>query len=127
MTSGRQFHQQQSLAFLYLPIAQEYRVNFNQLLAIMAPKSLFLASAVAAVFAIGSHAREIHFSSNSRLLGQQLLGTEEEDMFLASPKFFGLSTYAGVPYVHCLAGDDEEVEKYDIAILGAPFDTVSWI
>jgi agmatinase len=26
--------------------------------------------------------------------------------------------------VHCLANDGEEVEKYDIAIMGAPFDTV---
>jgi hypothetical protein len=39
--------------------------------------------------------------------------------------FAGLTTYANLPYVHCLAAKDEEVGKYDIAILGAPFDTVS--
>ena len=26
--------------------------------------------------------------------------------------------YANLPYVHCLAADGEEVEPYDIAILG---------
>jgi len=40
-------------------------------------------------------------------------------------KFFGLTTFANLPYVHCLAPDGEEVEKFDIAVLGAPFDTVS--
>jgi hypothetical protein len=39
--------------------------------------------------------------------------------------FAGLTTFANLPYVHCLAGSDQDVEKYDIAILGAPFDTVS--
>ncbi|KAF2277339.1 Arginase/deacetylase [Westerdykella ornata] len=37
--------------------------------------------------------------------------------------FSGLLTYANLPYVHCLAPEWQEVEKYDIAILGAPFDT----
>lgn len=45
---------------------------------------------------------------------------------ISGSKFRGLSTYANLPYVHCLsAGTDDEVEDYDIAILGAPFDTVS--
>ncbi|KAK5168351.1 uncharacterized protein LTR77_006921 [Saxophila tyrrhenica] len=35
----------------------------------------------------------------------------------------GIATYANLPYVHCLANDGEEVEKYDIAVMGAPFDT----
>jgi len=39
--------------------------------------------------------------------------------------FGGLMTYANLPYVHCLAAEGEEVEKYDVAVLGAPFDTVS--
>lgn len=37
--------------------------------------------------------------------------------------YSGLMTYANLPYVHCLASDGENVEKYDIAIVGAPFDT----
>ena len=38
--------------------------------------------------------------------------------------FFGLTTYAHLPYVNCLKPDDSGPGKYDIAILGAPFDTV---
>ena len=44
---------------------------------------------------------------------------------ISQPKFAGLATYANLPYVHCLAKEGEEVEAFDIAVLGAPFDTVS--
>ncbi|KIX94923.1 uncharacterized protein Z520_09233 [Fonsecaea multimorphosa CBS 102226] len=37
-------------------------------------------------------------------------------------KYSGLSTFANLPWVHCLSPDDN-VDKYDIAFLGAPFDT----
>ena len=40
-------------------------------------------------------------------------------------QYGGLMTYANLPYVHCLAAEDEEVDGYDIAVVGAPFDTVS--
>ncbi|KFY45813.1 hypothetical protein V494_00746 [Pseudogymnoascus sp. VKM F-4513 (FW-928)] len=43
---------------------------------------------------------------------------------VSGSKFRGLTTYANLQYVHCLAAEkDGEVEDYDIAILGAPFDT----
>ena len=42
---------------------------------------------------------------------------------LSSALYSGLTTYANLPYVHCLANDEENIERYDIAILGAPFDT----
>jgi len=42
---------------------------------------------------------------------------------ISTANFGGLTTFANLPYVHCLAKEDS-VEKYDIAILGAPFDTV---
>jgi agmatinase len=48
-----------------------------------------------------------------------------DDIDISGSKFRGVSTYANLPYVHCLGGKDEDIEKYDIAILGAPFDTVS--
>ncbi|KAI6844246.1 Arginase/deacetylase [Hortaea werneckii] len=35
----------------------------------------------------------------------------------------GLMSYANLPYVQCLASDDQDVDRYDIAIVGAPFDT----
>ena len=44
---------------------------------------------------------------------------------ISSARYAGLTTYANLPYVHCLAGEAEQIQKYDIAILGAPFDTVS--
>lgn len=74
-------------------------------------------------------------------------GLDDED--ISQAKFAGLTTFANLPYVHCLAAGDDEgeeeeeedgkknkkekrrkrksvgVEKFDIAILGAPFDTVS--
>lgn len=46
------------------------------------------------------------------------------DQDISSALFSGLTTYANLPYVHCLSKHDDDVEKYDIAILGAPFDTV---
>ena len=70
-------------------------------------------------------AREIVFPPV--LNTQQLFGTYNSpfDQDISTPLFNGLSTYAGLPYVHCLAPAEHEVERYDIAILGAPFDTVS--
>lgn len=51
---------------------------------------------------------------------------------VSSGPFAGLETFANLPYVYCLKGLKEgkveafgEDEKFDIAFLGAPFDTVS--
>lgn len=56
-------------------------------------------------------------------------GLPDEDVdILYGSQFSGLATYARIPYVNCLSDDDDDEEgggKYDIAILGAPFDTVS--
>ncbi|KAE9372747.1 arginase [Stipitochalara longipes BDJ] len=38
-------------------------------------------------------------------------------------EFFGLTTFANLPYVNCFSPDETDAAKYDIAILGAPFDT----
>lgn len=67
--------------------------------------------------------REITFPPVSGFLGQEIIDSKGIDITTGSA-FAGLMTYANLPYVHCLAGDDEDIEKYDIAILGAPFDTV---
>ncbi|KAH0368949.1 Arginase/deacetylase, partial [Aureobasidium melanogenum] len=48
-----------------------------------------------------------------------VLGHESID--ITGAKFAGLTTFANLPYVHCL--DESGNEKYDVAILGAPFDT----
>ena len=77
------------------------------------------------ILAWTSDARKISFPPISGYHAQQpVFGQEGIDISTGSV-FVGLTTYANLPYVHCLAGKDVEVEKYDIAILGAPFDTVS--
>jgi agmatinase len=73
-------------------------------------------------------AREIVFPPTSGYTTDQtILGAGYNDPDISQARFAGMSTYANLPYVHCLAaeGEGEEVEKFDIAILGAPFDTVS--
>ena len=72
------------------------------------------------------NAREISFPSISGFSSDQtVMGIITPDIHQA--KFGGLSTFAHLPYVHCLAADTEDVEKFDIAVLGAPFDTVSHV
>jgi agmatinase len=45
------------------------------------------------------------------------------DQDLSAALYSGLTTYANLPYVHCLGADGKDVEPYDIAVVGAPFDT----
>ncbi|KAI5369503.1 Putative ureohydrolase [Septoria linicola] len=77
-----------------------------------------------AAFAVASSAREITFPP----VVQHPLGAFNIDVTpglsedISQAKFAGLTTYANLPYVHCLSAEDD-VEPYDIAILGAPFDT----
>ncbi|KAI0517131.1 arginase [Xylaria bambusicola] len=76
-----------------------------------------------------SRAREWQFpQAAAAAAAQQPLGRVSDDNddvdILYGSQFNGLNTYARVPYVNCLS--NEEVAngaKYDIAILGAPFDT----
>jgi hypothetical protein len=70
-----------------------------------------------------SAAREITFQPVSGFANQQLLSHGGE-VDVTRSAFAGLTTYANLPYVHCLAREGEKVDKFDIAILGAPFDTV---
>jgi agmatinase len=74
-----------------------------------------------------ANAREIVFPSTSgyHTSNDQVILGGYNDPDISQPMFAGLSTYANLPYVHCLAAEGKEVEKFDIAILGAPFDTVS--
>ncbi|EUC50566.1 hypothetical protein COCMIDRAFT_81424 [Bipolaris oryzae ATCC 44560] len=70
-----------------------------------------------------AYTREITFPPVSGYGSQQAFpqGLFETDVTQA--KFAGLTTYASLPYVHCLAPEGDDVEPFDIAILGAPFDT----
>jgi agmatinase len=60
-----------------------------------------------------------------KLEGQHRLSvTGDDDVnIVTGSRFHGLKTFANLPYVFCFA-EQEETAKYDIAILGAPFDTV---
>jgi len=72
-----------------------------------------------------SNARDIVFPPVSGYTTDQAILGGYNDIDISQAKFAGLTTYANLPYVQCLAPAGEEVEKFDIAILGAPFDTVS--
>jgi agmatinase len=52
------------------------------------------------------------------------LGSDEDVDIISGSQFNGLRTYANIPYVNCLVDSEAESRKYDIAIIGAPFDTV---
>jgi len=42
---------------------------------------------------------------------------------VSGSQFRGLQTYANLPYVNCFADREGDENSYDIAIVGAPFDT----
>ena len=74
-----------------------------------------------------SIAREIVFPPSVAIQGtnQKLLAIPDfpDEANLAEfQKYAGLTTFANLPWVHCLSSD-EDVAKYDIALLGAPFDS----
>jgi agmatinase len=84
----------------------------------------------ALAFASLLQAREIVFPPTSGyqqpLRGNSFGALEYETDDISEPLYNGLNTFANLPYVHCLANSTlsaEDVEKYDIAIVGAPFDT----
>lgn len=52
-------------------------------------------------------------------------GLQHEDVdIISGSQFSGLKTYANLPYLNCVSDDEAKDKPYDIAILGAPFDTV---
>lgn len=87
-----------------------------------------------------AHARDIVFPPVTGYLplqgqaAQQQFSSEDEpiehiqDGATTPGVMSGLMTFANLPYVHCLkdlkAESVAETDKFDIAFLGAPFDTV---
>lgn len=74
------------------------------------------------------HAREITFPPvagfGRDLYQTPLSGNLRSEIDVSTGSAFnGLMTFANLPYVHCLS-KDKDIDKYDIAFLGAPFDTV---
>lgn len=78
-----------------------------------------------------AYSREIVFPPvagiSDRVPGQTPLRLDtgdEDDVDLSTDSVGGLTSVAHLPYVPCFAPrTDEEIDKYDIAVLGAPFDT----
>ena len=54
--------------------------------------------------------------------GQSVLQHGDNVDIVTGSAFSGLMTFANLPYSNCFV--DDGVAGYDIAILGAPFDTV---
>ncbi|KAK8191958.1 arginase family-domain-containing protein [Phyllosticta capitalensis] len=97
------------------------------------PSSLWLLHAIALASTSISHAtaRDIAFPplspyaspfQNQDPLLAPLGGTPFTDKIGNAP-WAGLTTFAKLPHVHCLAVEREGKERFDIAVLGAPFDT----
>ncbi|QIX01557.1 hypothetical protein AMS68_007074 [Peltaster fructicola] len=79
----------------------------------------------AALLAGTATARDIAFPKLSPYQNSLAAATFDEisnGADISSARFHGMTTYANTPYVHCLS-NDSHIEVYDIAILGAPFDT----
>lgn len=72
-------------------------------------------------FALVNVAHSLEAQNNFRYLAQTPLSTAPT--FDTEDTPWGLTTYANIPYLPCLSKRDGL--KYDIAVLGAPFDTVS--
>ena len=68
--------------------------------------------------------RDINFPTVSGIKRLQQPLTNDDDVDIATGSdFSGLMTFANLPYANCFS--DSDVDAYDIAIMGAPFDTVS--
>ncbi|KAH6862081.1 hypothetical protein B0T12DRAFT_391773 [Alternaria alternata] len=80
---------------------------------------LFLLSSVQ----LSTSARDITFPPVFGYSSQQIIPQQNLGLDITHAKFAGLMTYANLPYVHCLAPEQHDVVPFDIAILGAPFDT----
>jgi agmatinase len=93
----------------------------------MLPTSSFNLLAIVSI-CVSIQAREITFPPISPIQGHgqtyQAPITQEKDVLLELERYAGLLTYANLPWVHCLS-PEADVDKYDIAFLGAPFDTAT--
>ncbi|KAL4753088.1 hypothetical protein BDW72DRAFT_169829 [Aspergillus terricola var. indicus] len=87
-------------------------------------KMHFLAIGLASILS-PALAREITFPPIAVIQSNQfILGQHEKNIDIVSgSQFSGLTTFAHIPYVNCFVDSEAESTPYDIAILGAPFDT----
>lgn len=80
-----------------------------------------------ALFSSSCAARDIIFPSagvlrNDAGASYQSPIQEQGDVLLDTAKYAGLTTFANLPWIHCLS-QETDLDRFDIAFLGAPFDT----
>ncbi|KAK4690941.1 agmatinase, partial [Lecanoromycetidae sp. Uapishka_2] len=78
------------------------------------------------LLAITASARDVEFAPFAGLeRNQQSLRDDDGIDISTGSEFSGLTTFANLPYANCFTDDwnSEKEDAYDIAILGAPFDT----
>ena len=87
----------------------------------MSLRSLFAGLLVARAVATWEFPQQPSVHSGQRPIF--VVNDEDVDIVTGS-QFNGLKTFANLPYVNCLSDGEALGNKYDVAILGAPFDTV---
>jgi hypothetical protein len=92
----------------------------------MTSKILFTLCICAQILPVLSHRNGHAAAHQMPHVHQTIMGDDFIDVTTDSESF-GLTTFADLPYVNCFKPDESEAGKYDIAILGAPFDTVGRI
>ena len=68
-------------------------------------------------------ALDITFPPVSGMEGFQKVINKDGIDIVTGSEFSSLTTFANLPYANCFTAHD--MDAYDIAIMGAPFDTVS--
>ena len=95
----------------------------------MSSYKLLLVSAIFSLL-LATRAHEIVFPPIDAIHAYQsslrVDGSLDDVDIATGSQFSGLTTFAHLPYVNCFV-DTNDAQKYDIAFLGAPFDTVSTI
>ena len=80
---------------------------------------LFFAAALGREITFPAH---VGVAAHQELLGHNLDGVD----IVSGARFRGLTTFANLDYVECFVESGKAHEgRFDIALLGAPFDTVS--
>ncbi|OJD16343.1 agmatinase [Emergomyces pasteurianus Ep9510] len=88
----------------------------------MRPSSLFLLQLLAQL----NSAADIVFPPVAAIHGrtaQAPLALDDTADIVSDSQFSGLMTFANVPYVNCFVDSEAQKQRYDIAFMGAPFDT----
>ncbi|GKZ18283.1 hypothetical protein AbraIFM66951_000841 [Aspergillus brasiliensis] len=85
--------------------------------------------AAASLLIVPAYARDIVFPPVAAVHNpsshqyQYPLAHEDTIDIVTGSQFSGLTTFANLPYLNCFVDDESTLNSYDIAFLGAPFDT----